>query len=155
MDAITCRTPVASNGVMYVNDPGTHCTIAASIYREEIPTVVVYAPFREYSDGIFDCALATLTWLGLVSARRSGARVCVCVDACRRMNRIRLRLQSIVYRYHIRTPIAIAGMIFIQEPSSVRVSNQYVYILIYGRAYARPTYSMIGCNALFFVAWTC
>jgi hypothetical protein len=64
MDAITCRALVASNGVLYVDDPGTHCTIAASISREEIPAVVVrlvvvYAPFREYSDGVFDCALAT------------------------------------------------------------------------------------------------
>jgi hypothetical protein len=53
MDAITCRAPVASNGVMCANDVGTHCTIAASIDREEMPTVVmglvvVYAPFREY-----------------------------------------------------------------------------------------------------------
>jgi hypothetical protein len=64
MDAITCRVPVASNGVMYLNDPGTHYTLAASTGREERPAVVVrlvvvYAPFREYSDGVFDCALAT------------------------------------------------------------------------------------------------
>jgi hypothetical protein len=67
MDAITCRALVASNGAMYVNDHGTHCTIAASTDREEMPTVVVrwvmvYAPFREYSDCAFDCALATLAW---------------------------------------------------------------------------------------------
>ena len=62
MDAITCRVRVASNGVMYVNDPGTDCTIAASIDREEMRTmvvrlVVVYAPFREYRDYV-----STLHW---------------------------------------------------------------------------------------------
>jgi hypothetical protein len=75
---------------MYVNDHGTHCTIAASIDREEMPTVVVrlvvvHAPFREYSDCVFDFALATLAWLGLAwlglvlkaAARQSVTRGCV------------------------------------------------------------------------------
>ncbi len=72
MDAIICRARVASNGAMYVNDHGIHCTIAASIDREEemstvvVRLVVVYVPFREYSiDCVFGCALATLAYLGL------------------------------------------------------------------------------------------
>jgi hypothetical protein len=88
MDAITCRALVASNGVMYVNDHGTHCTIAASIDLEEMPTVVVrlvvvHAPFREYSNCV--SALHWRLWLGLVwsglvlkaAARQSVTRVCV------------------------------------------------------------------------------
>jgi hypothetical protein len=72
MDAIICRARVASNGVMYVNDHGTHYTIAASIdLEEEMPTlvvrlVVVYVPFREYNGYTLASSAHLLAWSCLV-----------------------------------------------------------------------------------------
>jgi hypothetical protein len=80
MDAITCRVLVASNGVMCVNADGTHFTIAASIGREEMPTVglglglavmVVFAPFRDPKNERADCEEEKIRIKEKLTSRRS------------------------------------------------------------------------------------
>jgi hypothetical protein len=51
--------------------------------------VVVHAPFREYSDCVFDFALATLAWLGLAwSGSQSSSKTIGDERMRKRMNRI-------------------------------------------------------------------